>query len=60
MSRHKLGKFKGGYNYRGYCVYRRPRKWTERDENGDVAYYKTLRAFKRMVDALIERRERAA
>lgn len=58
---HRIARFKGGYNYRGYCVYRLPRKWTEKDEDGNqIAFYKTLSAFKRMVDALIERRERAA
>lgn len=57
---HRFGKFKGGYNYRGYCVYRtRSRIWHQKDEDGNgICYYKTLKDFKRLIDALIERAER--
>jgi len=55
--KHRMGKFKGGYNYRGYCIYRDGRNWFCKYESDDAReYIRTLRDFRNLVD----RRERKA
>jgi len=53
MKKHKIGKFKGGYNYRGYCVYGKTKCWCMKDEDGNPTNcFLTLTAFKKWIDTL--------
>jgi hypothetical protein len=58
MSKYKIGKFKGGYNYRGYCVYGKAKCWYTKDEDGNpIDCFLSLTAFKKWVDNCIKNGE---
>lgn len=49
----KIRKIKGGYNYRGYCVYGKAKCFYMKDEDGNPANcFITLTAFKKWIDAI--------
>lgn len=65
--KHRMGRFKGGWNYRGYCVYRKVKGqpgclWQMTDEVGDewCFFFRTLAEFRRKVDRWESARRRAA
>lgn len=52
-----MARFPGGWNYRGYCVYRKPKGtagclWQMPDESGDewAWFFRTLAEFRRTCD----------
>jgi hypothetical protein len=57
--KHRLGKIDGGYNYRGYCVYREGRWWYYLYDDGAREYCRSLREFRSLADGwcLEEKRE---
>lgn len=58
--KHPIGKFKGGYNYRGYCVYKDGRAWYYKYEEGGREYVRSLRDFCNLVDYWMRKEERSA
>lgn len=53
--KYKIGKFVGGYNYRGYCVYGTTGHYCVKDDDG-VTFLKftTLAKFKKYIDSYIK------
>lgn len=58
-SKHRMARFPGGWNYRGYCVYRKCRGqagclWQAPGEEGGEweFFYRTLAEFRREIDKL--------
>lgn len=50
-----MAKFKGGYNYRGYCVYGKAKCWYTKDEDGNpIDCFLSLTAFKKWIDNCIK------
>lgn len=55
-TKHKMARFPGGWNYRGYCVYRKHKGnagclWEMPDETGEWAwFFRTLAEFRRKCD----------
>lgn len=52
MTTHKLGKFKGGYNYRGYCIYQKNRRWFVILEDDSKAYFYSRKEWMRHIDCI--------
>ena len=64
MKKHRMGRIKGGWNYRGYYVYRKSKGnagllWQMPDECGDEweTFFATLAEFRKTVDHWYKRRE---
>lgn len=56
-TKHRMGRIRRGWNYRGYCVYRKRKGnagclWQMADECGDewAFFFSTLAEFRRTVD----------
>lgn len=54
--KYKMARFPGGWNYRGYCVYRKHKGnagclWQMADENGEWTwFFRTLAEFRKTCD----------
>jgi hypothetical protein len=60
-TKHRMGRIKNGWNYRGYCVYRKHKGnvgllWQMPDEFGDewAYFFRTLAEFRRTVNEWIK------
>ena len=53
MSKHALGRFSSGYNYRGYCLYRKNRRrWFVILDDDTKAYFRTRKEWMRHIDCI--------
>ena len=66
-SKHKMARFPGGWNYRGYCVYRKHKGnagclWQMPDEIGDewAFFFRTLAEFRKTCDRWERQRAKEA
>ena len=57
-TKRRMARFKGGWNYRGYCVYRVRKHWEMPDETFEECFmvFRTLAEFRRTVDKWEKRR----
>lgn len=65
--KYKMARFPGGWNYRGYCVYRKHKGnaeyvWQMADESGDewAWFFRTLAEFRRTCDRWERQRAKEA
>ena len=65
-TQHKMARFPGGWNYRGYCVYRKHKGnagclWEMPDEYGEWGWlFRTLAEFRRTCDRWERQRAKEA
>lgn len=65
-TKHKMARFRGGWNYRGYCVYRKYKGnvgclWQMADECGEWTwFFHTLSEFRRQCDRWERQRAKEA
>jgi hypothetical protein len=65
-SKHKMARFPGGWNYRGYCVHRKRKGnagclWEMADDCGEWAwFFRTLAEFRRTCDRWERQRAKEA
>lgn len=65
-SKHKMARFPGGWNYRGYCVYRKHKGnagclWQMADETDEWAwFFRTLAEFRKTCDRWERQRAKAS